>query len=178
MQTASTPLRRKTTAAFLLSLALFFHLFAACMCEKLQTTDPRVAFLRREPREQSADTRGIEHGLGLPQAHTRRCNSQLEAAAVFGGAFPRNITAPHQPFDVQRHRRWCNAHVSREIQEGKRLVLIQVVENAGLVRTQEPPRLGIPDVPRMTGEINLRIELHHLTNGSLGHCQESVQIIL
>jgi hypothetical protein len=48
-------------------------------------------------------------------------------------------------------------------------VFVQVIENAGLVRAQEPSRFRIPDMPRMASEVDTRVKLHHLSHGILGH---------
>jgi hypothetical protein len=59
--------------------------------------------------------------------------------------------------------------VPGQIEQRERLVFVQVIENAGLVRAQDPPCLGISDVPGMAGEVDARIKFHHLSYRVLGH---------
>ena len=56
-----------------------------------------------------------------------------------------------------------------QVEKRKRFMFVQVIENTGLVRAQEPARFGIPDVPRMAGEVDAWVKLHHLSHGILGH---------
>src|SRR5215469_11692459 len=53
------------------------------------------------------------------------------------------------------------------------LALVQMVQNAGLVRAQDSLRLGITDVPRVTGKVDAGVKLHHLYGGIPRHLWES-----
>jgi len=62
--------------------------------------------------------------------------------------------------------------VLRQVKKRKRLVFVQVIENTGLVRAQELARFRVTDVPGMAGEVDARVQLHHLLHGILGHSGE------
>jgi hypothetical protein len=50
----------------------------------------------------------------------------------------------------------------RQLQQGYRLALVQVIQDAGLVRAQNPARPGIADMPRVAGKEDPRIQLQQL----------------
>src|SRR5467141_1795404 len=52
-----------------------------------------------------------------------------------------------------------------------------MVKNAGLVRAQKPASLGVADVPRVTGEVDARVKLHHLSHGILLHSEGNLRTI-
>jgi hypothetical protein len=58
-----------------------------------------------------------------------------------------------------------------QIEQSERLALVQMVENAGLVRAQEPLRPGITNMPRVAGKVDAGVELHHLSSGITRHAQ-------
>src|SRR5882762_5124152 len=52
-----------------------------------------------------------------------------------------------------------------------------MVKNAGLVRAQKPASLGVADVPRVTGEVDARVKLDHLSHGILLHSEGNLRTI-
>jgi hypothetical protein len=65
-----------------------------------------------------------------------------------------------------------------QVEKRKRFAFIQVIENAGLVRAQEPASFGVTDVPSMAGKVDARIKLHYLLHGILGHSGEILKLLV
>src|SRR5438046_3845562 len=63
----------------------------------------------------------------------------------------------------------------RQIDQRERLALVQMVEDAGLVGTQQPACPGITDMPRVTGKVDAGIKLHQLSRGIARHAQRKVR---
>src|SRR5207249_11733038 len=63
----------------------------------------------------------------------------------------------------------------RQIDQRERLALVQMVEDAGLVGTQQPACPGITDMPRVTGNVDAGIKLHQLSRGIARHAQRKVR---
>ena len=73
---------------------------------------------------------------------------------------PRTSTARARGAGRRRH-----SHVARKIVDRRRIDLVEVVEDAGLMAAEQPVRARIANMPRVTGEIDARIERHHLACG-------------
>src|SRR5437660_9476318 len=63
----------------------------------------------------------------------------------------------------------------RQIDQRERLALVQMVEDAGLVGTQQPACPGITDMPRVTGKVDAGVKLHQLSRGIARHAQRKVR---
>jgi hypothetical protein len=63
----------------------------------------------------------------------------------------------------------------RQIDQRERLALVQMVEDAGLVGTQQPACPGITDMPRVTGKVDAGIKLHQLSRGIARHTQKKLR---
>lgn len=127
-----------------------------------------VPFVVGQSREQRFDPRRVEHGCRLTNAHTGRCQSNVHPTTIRSVAGADDVALAFQSIDRQRHRCRRHSHVPRKIVHGRGIEFIEMVEDARLVTAEKPLRLGIADVPRVTGEIDLRIEREHLPNGFNG----------
>jgi len=62
----------------------------------------------------------------------------------------------------ERHGAGGHAHLSREVGQGDRIDRVEVIEDARLVTAEHPLRLRVPDVARVAGEVDPRVQSHDL----------------
>jgi len=149
-----------------------------CAQISCQPRDSRRAFFRRKPRQHFPHSLRIEHRVCLPNAHAAGRKPQHQTPPVACVALTRDIPFAHKLLDLQRHRRWSHSHVPCQFQQHHRLALIQVIQNAPLVRAQHPLRFRIPYVTPMAREVNPRVQLHQLLDSVALHTCLTVNILL
>lgn len=148
---------------------LVVHFLLGGIRQQGQSVNSLCPFFCVQMREHGLDPVRIEDRFRLLDSCARRRNPQVDASAVdrIAGAF--HITPTHEAIDRNRHRGHCDAHVFGEFHQARRLCVVEMVQDAGLMRADDPSGLGIMNVSRMASEENLRVELHDLLRGTSRH---------
>ena len=124
----------------------------------------RTGLVGRELVQHLLDANRVEHRLRFAHADAGLRGAQQHASAVLRIALAADVSLPLQPIDRERHRRQRDAHVLGEGRGGDRIDLVEVIENAGLVRAEEGAARGIAHVARVAGEEDARVGVHQLSD--------------
>src|SRR5204863_4953323 len=106
--------------------------------------------------------------------------SDVYAAAIRRISSAGDVTLPFESIDPERHRCGRDTHMAGEVVDGGRIDLVEMVEDARLMAAYQPLRIGITDVPRMAGEVDLRIQRQDLSHGfqKAGHGERQKYTLL
>ena len=93
-------------------------------------------------------------------------------------ALPAGVAFGFQPVDRERHRCHRHAHVPGEVGHRHGVDLVEVIENAGLMRADVVAGLRVPHVPRVAGEVDPRVGVEDLADVTIAYfslfCQTKI----
>jgi hypothetical protein len=134
---------------------------------------------RRDALQQRPHALGFQDRTCALDALSGLRQSQLGASSIDFTAGTRDIARRFEPIDGNRHGRRGNPHVAGELAKCRWLDGVQVIEDARLVRAQEPLRLWVAYVPSMTSEVDPRVRGEQGLNVAteIGHAATLIEIV-
>jgi hypothetical protein len=111
----------------------------------------------------------VEHRLRFAQPDAGGRDPQQNAPPVARIAIAPDVCAPLQAIDGQRHRGHRDAHVPGQVGDGHRVDLVEVIEDAGLMRADRVAADRVGHVPRVAREVDPGVGVEHLPDVTIAY---------
>lgn len=140
------------------------HLLLSGTGQQRQALQRPRQFLPGKVTQHGPHAGRIEHRLGFLDSDPAGGQPKPNPPAVAGVAASGDVAGANEPVDGERHRGGGDAHVPGQIEQAGGLHVIEVIEDAALVKADRPPRRGVFHVAGVTGEEDPWIEVHDALN--------------